>query len=69
MAITSTKTLFRKYNKYHKFVYLSLVLITIHWIMAQKALSVIQYIYITFIIIIAYYKLQQQKSAILQLNK
>ncbi|MDD2896071.1 MAG: ferric reductase-like transmembrane domain-containing protein [Aliarcobacter sp.] len=61
MAITSTKTLFRKYNKYHKLVYLSLFLITIHWIMAQKVLSIIQYIYIIFIIIIAYYKLQQQK--------
>lgn len=69
MAITSTKTLFRKYNKYHKFVYLSLLFITIHWIMAQKALSIIQYIYIIFIIILAYYKLEQQKLAILQLNK
>jgi sulfoxide reductase heme-binding subunit YedZ len=60
MAITSTKTLFRKYNKYHKFVYLSLILITIHWIMAQKAISILQFIYIGIILIIGYYKLLQQ---------
>jgi methionine sulfoxide reductase heme-binding subunit len=60
MAITSTKTLFKKYNKYHKFVYLSLILITIHWIMAQKAISILQFIYIGIILIIGYYKLLQQ---------
>lgn len=60
MAITSTKTLFRKYNKYHKLVYLSLIFITIHWIMAQKALNIIQYIYIIFILIIAYFKYKRR---------
>lgn len=57
MAITSTKDLFRKYNKYHKFVYLALVLITIHFIMAQKSLSILQLGYITIILIIGYCKL------------
>lgn len=60
MAITSTKDLFRKYNKYHKFVYLALILVTIHWIMAQKAISILQFIYIGIILIIGYYKLLQQ---------
>ena len=60
MAITSTKTLYRKYNKYHKFVYLSLILIIIHWIMAQKAISILQFIYILSILVIGYYKLLQQ---------
>ena len=60
MAIASTKTLFRKYNKYHKLVYLSLIFITIHWIMAQKALNIIQYIYIIFILIIAYFKYKRR---------
>jgi sulfoxide reductase heme-binding subunit YedZ len=60
MAITSTKTLYRKYNKYHKFVYLALILVTIHWIMAQKAISILQFIYIIIILIIAYFKLIQQ---------
>ena len=59
MAITSTKLLFKKYNKYHRFVYLSLILITIHWIMAQKSLNIEQIIYIIMILIIVYYKLYQ----------
>ena len=60
MAITSTKTLYRKYNKYHKFVYLALILVTIHWIMAQKAISILQFTYILIILIISYFKLLQQ---------
>ena len=60
MAVTSTKQLFRKYNKYHKLVYLSLILITIHWIMAQKSVNITQFIYIGIILIIGYYKLLQQ---------
>ena len=57
MAITSTKDLFRKYNKYHKLVYLALALITIHFIMAQKSLTILQLGYIIIIIIIGYCKL------------
>ena len=60
MAITSTKVLFKKYNKYHKLVYLALILITIHWIMAQKSINITQFIYIGIILIIGYYKLLQQ---------
>ena len=60
MAITSTKKLYRKYNKYHKLVYLFLILITIHWIMAQKAISILQFSYILGILVIGYYKLLQQ---------
>ena len=60
MAITSTKQLFRKYNKYHKLIYLALILITIHWIMAQKSVNISQYIYILIIIFIGFLKLFQQ---------
>lgn len=60
MAVTSTKNLYRKYNKYHKFIYLALILITIHWLMAQKAVSIIQFLYIVLLLIIGYYKLLQQ---------
>ncbi|WP_072682560.1 sulfite oxidase heme-binding subunit YedZ [Arcobacter sp. LA11] len=60
MAITSTKKLFRKYNKYHKSVYIALILITIHFIMAQKSLSILQLGYVVTILIIAYCKLLQQ---------
>ncbi len=60
MALTSTKKLFAKYNKYHKFIYLALILITIHFIMAQKSLSILQFIYIAIILLISYCKLLQQ---------
>ena len=59
MMITSSKKLFRKYKKYHRLVYISLILITIHWIMAQKSLSIEQFIYIGIILVIGYYKLLQ----------
>ena len=60
MAITSTKEWFRKYNKYHKLIYLALILITIHWIMAQKSINISQYVYIGVILLLGYYKLLQQ---------
>lgn len=60
MAVTSTKKLFRKYNKYHKAVYLALGLVVIHFIMAQKSLTILQLIYIIIIMLIAYCKLLQQ---------
>ncbi len=60
MAVTSTKRLFRKYNKYHKSVYIALILITIHWIMAQKSITTLQLGYIGAIFVLAYCKLIQQ---------
>lgn len=60
MFLTSTKKAFRKYNKYHKLVYLALIFITIHFVMAQKSLSILDFIYIIIIIIIGYFKLLQQ---------
>ncbi len=59
MAVTSTKKLFKKYSKYHRLVYLSLLLITIHFVMAQKSLSILQLIYVVIILVIAYCKLLQ----------
>jgi sulfoxide reductase heme-binding subunit YedZ len=59
MMITSSKQLFRKYNKYHKLVYLSLIFITIHWIMGQKSLSLEQFFYIAIVLVITYYKCGQ----------
>ena len=60
MAITSTNRIFRIYQSYHKLIYLSLILITIHFIMAQKSLTLIQFSYIGIIILIGYWKLLQQ---------
>lgn len=62
MTITSTKSLYRKYNKYHKVIYLVLVLTTVHFIMAQKSLSIAQNIYVLIILLIAYYKIRQYKK-------
>jgi sulfoxide reductase heme-binding subunit YedZ len=59
MAITSVKSLFKKYNKYHKLVYLVLVLITIHFIMAQKSLSIPQFGYLLIFITIGVLKYLQ----------
>ena len=59
MMITSSKQLFRKYNKYHKLVYVSLIFITIHWIMGQKSLSLEQFFYIAIVLVITYYKCVQ----------
>ena len=59
LAITSTKKLFKRYSKYHKLVYISLILITIHWIMGQKSLSLEQFFYITIVLVIIYYKCVQ----------
>lgn len=59
MAITSTKKLFRKFSKYHRLIYLALLLITIHFIMAQKTIDIDMFCYIVIIIVIGYYKLLQ----------
>ena len=60
MAITSTKELFRKYNKYHKFIFLALLLITIHWVMGQKVVTIMQFIYILVILSIFSLKIYQK---------
>lgn len=60
MAITSTKKLFKRFNSYHKLIYLALILITIHWIMAQKSLNAEQFIYLSIIVGIFFSKLIQQ---------
>jgi sulfoxide reductase heme-binding subunit YedZ len=60
MAITSLKTLFSKYYTYHKIIYVALILVTIHFVMAQKSLSVAQYGYLTLILFIAFFKLKQR---------
>lgn len=66
MAITSTKKLFRKYNKYHQVIYVVLTLATVHFIMAQKSLSIPQWGYVFVILVIAYFKLEQLKAKKLQ---
>ena len=43
MALTSTRSLFAKYHRYHKGIYLAITLASVHFVMAQKALSLTQW--------------------------
>ena len=60
MAITSFGKLFKLYFKYHKVIYIALILTTIHFIMAQKSLSIPQMGYVGIILVIAYFKFRQR---------
>lgn len=60
MAITSIKTLYAKYYTYHKAIYVVLILVSIHFVMAQKSLSVAQYGYLMIIFTIGFFKLKQR---------
>jgi len=62
MAITSTKQLFKRYNKYHQLIYIALGLITIHFVMAQKSLNIPQWGYLAIIAVIAFAKVFQLLS-------
>ena len=64
MALSSRAKLFKKYKKYHQFVYLALFLACVHFIMAQKSLSILQYIYIFLIVIIFTFKIKQKINKI-----
>ena len=46
MAITSFKKLYKKFVKWHKLVYVVVVLVSIHFMMSQKILSTTEGIYI-----------------------
>ncbi|MBE0491706.1 MAG: ferric reductase-like transmembrane domain-containing protein [Sulfurospirillum sp.] len=52
MGFTSTKKLFAKFHKWHKLVYIALVLVLIHEIMAQKTMTNLEYFFIVFGIIL-----------------
>ena len=60
MTITSFGKLFKLYFKYHKVIYIVLILSTIHFVMAQKALSISQMGYLLIIIIIGLFKFKQR---------
>lgn len=62
MAITSTKKLFKKYNKYHVSIYVVAVLVTVHFVMAQKSLSFEQLGYLLLIVGIGILKILQKSK-------
>ncbi|WP_331774596.1 sulfite oxidase heme-binding subunit YedZ [Sulfurospirillum sp. 1612] len=45
MSITSSKKLFARFHRWHRFVYMVLILVVIHAAMAQKVLSFNEYAY------------------------
>lgn len=59
MAITSTKKLYSKYNSYHRLIYIALIFLVIHFVMAQKTIGIDIFCYIAIILVIGYYKLLQ----------
>ncbi len=59
MAATSTPKLFRRLHKYHTVIYASILLAVVHFIMAQKALSINQWLFLGIFIFILFFKLKQ----------
>ena len=66
MAVTSFKSLYKKYYIYHRFIYLVMILVTIHFVNAQKALSIEQWVYLLIFIFIMAFKMNQQKSLLIK---
>ncbi|SMP86778.1 sulfoxide reductase heme-binding subunit YedZ [Epsilonproteobacteria bacterium SCGC AD-308-P11] len=60
MAITSLKILFGRFYKYHKVIYIAILLATIHFVMAQKALSIEQFGYLFIMSIVIIFKFLQR---------
>jgi len=57
MTITSTKKLFRKFKPWHRLIYLVLILVSIHCVMAQKVLGNLEYAIILFTCTLLVYKI------------
>lgn len=64
MAITSLRVLFARFFKYHKVIYIAIILATIHFVMAQKALSIEQWGYLGLMGIIGLFKLLQRTGVL-----
>lgn len=60
MSITSIKMLFLRYYKYHKVIYIAILFASIHFIMAQKVLSIDQWIYLIVMGVIIVFKFLQK---------
>jgi sulfoxide reductase heme-binding subunit YedZ len=64
MAITSLRTFFSRFYKYHKVIYVAILLTSVHFVMAQKALSINQWIYLLLMSIIVIFKFLQRTKII-----
>ena len=64
MAVTSFPPLFKRFYKYHKVIYLALLLATIHFVMAQKAMGYREWALLAVMICIAVLKILQRTGAV-----
>jgi len=60
MAVTSFRTLFARFYMYHRLIYLALLLSTVHFVMAQKALNYWQWGILAVLTVIAVVKILQR---------
>ena len=61
MAMSSTKNLYKRYNKFHKLVYVSIFTFLLHTIIAQKTVILIDLLFILIVLSIGILKLYQYK--------
>ncbi len=64
MAVTSLPSLFSKYYRYHRLLYVALVLASTHYVMAQKVLSPLQWELLAVMIFIGVLKFLQQTKLV-----
>ena len=64
MAVTSFRTLFAKFYKYHQLIYVGLLLATVHFVMAQKALAYWQWEILAAMAVIAVLKFLQKTKLV-----
>jgi len=64
MAITSLRVLFTRFYRYHKVLYLALLLGSVHFAMAQKALSMTQWALLGVMALIGMFKLLQRTGVL-----
>lgn len=64
MAVTSLPSLFSKYFRYHKLLYAALVMASFHFVMAQKALSPLQWGLLAVVIVIGVLKFLQRTKLV-----
>lgn len=62
MAASSQGSLFPKLFKHHKVIYIAIILTTIHFVMAQKALSIQQWEFLAVMGVIAAFKVWQRRK-------
>ena len=61
MAMSSTKNLYKRYSKFHKLVYISILAFLLHTIIAQKSVILIDVVFILIVVFIGILKLYQYK--------